>query len=102
MLLAQHDVEGQGPSAAQRGGKQRDISRLFIYYYERLLEGTVNYDAGAYIRDGIKVVNKKGAPLESLWPYNINRFATKPSTAAYADALKRTAGTYEKCLNLFL
>src|SRR5205085_1946946 len=30
-------------------------SRLFIYYGERVIEGTVGEDAGAMIRDGIKV-----------------------------------------------
>lgn len=84
----------------RKTGKNLDVSRLFIYYEERVLEGSVNYDSGAYIRDGIKVVNKKGAPLESIWPYNINKFATRPNQAAYTDALKRTAGTYEKCTNL--
>lgn len=29
-------------------------SRLFIYYNERVIEGTVNSDSGAQIRDGIK------------------------------------------------
>jgi C1A family cysteine protease len=83
----------------RKSGKNLNVSRLFIYYEERVLEGSVNYDSGAYIRDGIKVVNQKGAPLESLWPYNINRFATRPNTAAYTDAAKRKAGTYEKCAN---
>ena len=84
----------------RKAGKNIDVSRLFIYYEERVLEGSITQDAGAYIRDGIKVVNKKGAPLESLWPYNINRFAVRPNQAAYADALNRKAGSYEKCLNL--
>src|SRR5678810_1454638 len=30
-------------------------SRLFIYYNERDMEGTVNSDAGAQIRDGVTV-----------------------------------------------
>ena len=77
--------------------KGRDVSRLFIYYEERVLIGSVRYDSGAYIRDGIKVVNKKGAPLESLWPYNTARFATKPPTAAYTDALKRKVTGYQRC-----
>jgi C1A family cysteine protease len=76
-----------------------DVSRLFIYYEERVLIGTINEDSGAYIRDGIKVVNKKGAPLESIWPYNVNRFATRPNAAAYTDGLKRKALTYERCTN---
>ena len=83
----------------RKKGKLLDVSRLFIYYEERLMEGTVNYDSGAYIRDGIKVVNKKGAPLENLWPYVITRFKTKPSNAAYTDALKRKATAYQRCAN---
>ena len=37
-------------------------SRLFIYYNERAMEGTVDSDSGAMIRDGIKSVNAQGAP----------------------------------------
>lgn len=79
-----------------RNGKHQDISRLFIYYYERVLIGTVNYDSGAYIRDGIKVTNKQGAPLEKLWPYIIQRFAARPSLSAITDALKRRVTLYER------
>src|ERR1700724_970576 len=35
----------------------RDVfppSRLFVYYNERAMEGTISQDAGAMIRDGIK------------------------------------------------
>ena len=81
----------------RKSGKNLDVSRLFIYYEERVIEGSVNYDAGAYIRDGIKVVNKKGAPLENLWPYIETKYRSRPSSASYADALKRKAGAYQKC-----
>src|SRR5580693_7139532 len=37
-------------------------SRLFIYYNERVIEGTVATDSGAQIRDGIKTVAQIGAP----------------------------------------
>lgn len=83
----------------QNLARGKDVSRLFIYYEERVLIGTVNQDSGAYIRDGIKVVNKKGAPLESLWPYNISRFRTRPTNAAYNDALKRKATAYQRVTN---
>ena len=79
--------------------KGRDVSRLFIYYQERLLEGTIRYDNGAYIRDGIKACYTWGAPLENLWPYVINRFTVKPSTAAYNDAKRRKVTSYQKCTN---
>lgn len=80
----------------KRSGKQTDVSRLFIYYYERLLEGTVNYDNGAYIRDGIKATNKYGAPLEKYWPYYINQFRTQPSQPAIIDGAKRKVTLYER------
>lgn len=81
----------------RKNRKVLDVSRLFIYYEERVLEGTVNYDAGAYIRDGIKVCYTKGAPLESLWPYNIRKWNARPVQAAYTDALKRKVNGYKRC-----
>ena len=80
----------------KKNGKNTEVSRLFIYYYERLLEGTVNYDSGAYIRDGIKACYTYGAPLETLWPYNISKFRTAPSSNAVADAAKRKVTLYER------
>ena len=83
----------------RKNSKSLEISRLFIYYQERLLEGTIYYDAGAYIRDGIKACYTYGAPLESLWPYNLNKWATRPTTAAYNDAKTRKVTGYAKCSN---
>ena len=71
-------------------------SRLFIYYNERVMEHTVNEDAGAMIRDGIKSVAKEGAPHEDLWPYDIAAFRTKPSPAAYKDAAQHRAILYQR------
>src|SRR5205807_8468541 len=61
-------------------------SRLFIYYNERSMEGTVNSDSGAQIRDGIKTVNQTGYCREDLWPYDISQFAAQPPQAAFDDA----------------
>lgn len=69
-------------------------SRLFVYYQERLLEGSVETDSGASIRDSVKVVKNYGAPPESVWPYNVGMFATEPSTEAYDDAVKYEALQY--------
>jgi C1A family cysteine protease len=71
-------------------------SRLFIYYNERVIEGTVDEDAGAMIRDGIKSVARQGAPHETLWPYVLAKFRTKPSAPAYTDAAKHTAVLYQR------
>ncbi len=61
-------------------------SRLFIYYNERSMEGTVNSDSGAEIRDGIKSINTQGVCDEKIWPYYISRFKLKPTSACYAAA----------------
>jgi C1A family cysteine protease len=71
-------------------------SRLFIYYNERVMEGTVNSDSGAQIRDGIKTVAKQGACHEKLWPYDIAKFRAKPAKAAFTDGAKHTAIQYQR------
>ena len=71
-------------------------SRLFIYYNERVIEHTVNSDSGAMIRDGIKSVAHQGVCPESEWPYDIAKFATKPSPSCYKDALKYKAVLYQR------
>lgn len=76
------------------------VSRLFIYYQERVYENSVYYDAGAYLRDGIKAVYSYGAPVETLWPYQTKLLYTRPSTAAWTDAAKRKVTGYQRVLNL--
>lgn len=89
---------GKAYEFAQRKQNLTDYapSRLFIYYGEREIEGTVNWDAGAEIRDGLKVVNKLGAPHETLWPYQINRFSMKPGADAYTDGEQHQALGYQR------
>lgn len=69
-------------------------SRLFIYYNERAMEGTIKSDSGATIRDGIKSVNKSGDCPETEWPYDITKFSSKPSKSCYKDALKYKSVLY--------
>ncbi len=70
-------------------------SRLFIYYNERVIEGTVRSDSGAQIRDGIKSVASQGACPESEWPYVIAKFMDKPPARAYKDAALDRAVSYQ-------
>jgi len=70
-------------------------SRLFIYYGERAMEGTIPQDAGANIRDGIKFVNSQGFPDEKLWPYDIKKFTVEPPQSVYDAARKHYALQYE-------
>ena len=74
-------------------------SRLFIYYFERVLEGTVKQDAGAAIRDGIKVLNKQGVCSEAMWPYNESKFTVKPTTQCVQNALTNRISQYQSIDN---
>lgn len=71
-------------------------SRLFIYYNERAMEGSVDADAGAAIRDGIKSVAKQGDCPEPEWPYVISRFRKKPPARCYAHAAEHRAVQYRR------
>lgn len=71
-------------------------SRLFIYYNERAMEGTINSDSGAMIRDGIKSIAKLGVCNETEWPYAIGKFTEKPSAANYKSALRHQALSYQR------
>ena len=72
-MLKQNEVHGY-----------EQMSRLFLYYMERSIEGTIDRDSGAQIKDGISVVTN-GLCLESLWPYDISKFAIKPDQQCYDD-----------------
>ena len=80
-------------------------SRLFIYYNERVMEGTVSQDSGAQIRDGVKSINQLGVCPEvsvktisktAVWPYAISKFAVKPPATCYAEALDNVSLKYER------
>jgi C1A family cysteine protease len=80
----------------KQGNNEFTPSRLFIYYNERVIEGTVSQDSGAQIRDGVKSVAKLGAPPETDWPYDITKFADQPPPTAYSDALQDVVTSYSR------
>jgi len=71
-------------------------SRLFIYYNERRMEGSVNTDSGAQIRDGIKSINRLGVCDEKMWPYDISKFTQRPSAQCYREARTERALKYRR------
>ena len=81
--------------------KQGDLkcptpSRLFIYFNERVMEGTVNEDSGAFLRDGIKSAAKQGVCHETLWPYDVARFRDVPPRICYDQALEHQVTSYSR------
>ena len=77
-----------------------DLSRLFIYYNERKIEGMVAQDSGAQLRDGIKALAKQGVCSEMMWPYLIARFSVRPPAVCYRDALKHQITSYHRIMTL--
>jgi C1A family cysteine protease len=75
-------------------------SRLFIYYNERVLENHVKDDSGAQLRDGVKSVATQGVCDENKWPYDVRKFAKKPSKALYTAAKKNLAIQYTRLNNM--
>lgn len=73
-------------------------SRLFIYYNERYVEGSVDRDAGAMIRDGIKVMEKLGVCPEKQWKYDDQHdfFKKQPDKSCYDLAQKCKVMGYAK------
>jgi C1A family cysteine protease len=71
-----------------------ELSRLFIYYDERVAENTISIDSGAQIRDGIKTLAKLGVCSETCWPYDIEKFAIQPGHNCYKEAAKHRILTY--------
>lgn len=69
--------------------KEYQPSRLYIYYFSRLLEGTINEDSGCDIRNVLKAISKYGACDELLHPYDISKFTIKPSNNCIIDAKSR-------------
>jgi len=77
-----------------------ELSRLFVYYNARLLEGTVDEDAGTTIRSGVRGLSKFGVCTEELWPYTIHKFDDRPTSASYEDAKKRKIPSYRSLKNV--
>ena len=91
----------------KQGQPQFTPSRLFIYFNERVMEGTApSVDSGAQIRDGVKSVATQGACKETSWPYddkNTNpapcptcKYAQKPTAACFTEAKKYKIKAYQR------
>jgi C1A family cysteine protease len=77
-----------------------DLSRLFVYYNERVIEHSVNADPGAFIRDGIKTIVKQGVCAESKWPYSKSKLSSKPPVACYREAADHQVTSYHRISSL--
>lgn len=86
----------------RQGEADQRMSRLFVYYNERVIDGDVAQDNGSELRTAAKTLNHDGVCPETLWPYDVNRFARKPPAPAYAAAGKAKSIAYQSLDNTSL
>ena len=80
----------------KQGIPQVDLSRLFVYYNTRVLDGNVDADVGAYISNSMKAIKLHGACLETMWRYDVSQVFTRPGGKCYSDGLGRQAMEYAR------
>ena len=80
----------------QRRRHAESPSRLFIYYNERAIEGTVSHNTPVSLRDGYKTIRRIGACDEPLWPYRPPAFRQKPAAVCYRRADRYRAIRYAR------
>ncbi len=73
-----------------------DLSRLFVYFNARYMQGTPDRDTGTYVRAAMASLAFYGVCLERIWPYDPSRFAEQPPREAYADAQRRQGLEYAR------
>ncbi|HBN08400.1 MAG TPA: hypothetical protein DD435_07055 [Cyanobacteria bacterium UBA8530] len=66
--------------------KYTQLSALYMYYKERVIENTVNEDSGATMTDGMTVLTDTGVCSEKDWPYITSKFTVAPSDVAEKGA----------------
>jgi len=93
-FLEEQSLSTKTASAEILGSTFMPFSHLFIYFNERVMEGTVMEDGGGQIRDGIKTLATLGGCSEAIWPYDESKVFDKPSDAAYQEALQHKITTY--------
>lgn len=71
-------------------------SRLFIYFFARLVDGSpLTQDTGISIRGGLKAIQRFGAPKEELCPYIPADFAKQPNKDAVLNARLRIMNSFQ-------
>ena len=91
-------------------------SRLFLYYNTREIEGNVDTDSGASLRNTVKAFNRCGVCPEKrteacdfgegkpegsrrylpYWPYDTQKFSEQPPPKCYSEAVRNNICKYER------
>ncbi|NES85098.1 MAG: C1 family peptidase [Moorea sp. SIO2B7] len=67
-------------------GESGDVSRLFVYYNARVLDGLEGKDQGCTITNAIQILEEYGACTEETWPYDPELVNEKPDEDSFDEA----------------
>lgn len=67
-----------------------------MYFNARSLEGTVSWDSGSSMRNGIKALARWGACPEDEWGYDARRYRVRAPKKCYTNALAHQALSYSR------
>ena len=73
-------------------------SRLFLYYNEHYLDRGDNKNTESTLSHAVNALEKYGMCSETIWPYNVSKFAVKPLEEAYIEGLKDEVITANRVL----
>lgn len=90
-----HAVGSAGELILTRANRSLDLSFQFGYDVGRIWEGRRD-QPGMYLRDGLKVANQLGIPLESEYAYRNSEITQEPSATIIALASARKITRYER------
>ena len=71
-----------------------ELSRAFLYFNERLLDGNTSVDEGSSMRTIMDATKKYGICLNSEMPYKVGDYKTSPTEQNYKNALQYKIKSY--------
>lgn len=90
-------------------GAYHYLNPLYLYRKERELMGTTDYDSGAYIRDGLKIMKNFGCCTISRYAaieegetvtLDLNRFREQPTQEAEENAAAHKINSYHRIMQV--
>jgi C1A family cysteine protease len=78
--------EDKALTTIKMGEPYQTYSRAFLWYQERVMNGTTNQNVGANMVDIGDVLAQWGVCYDTTMPYDQNDYTTAPSQAAYTEA----------------
>jgi C1A family cysteine protease len=76
--------------------KPRDYSRMFVYWYARLLDNLHTQDGGCTIRSAMKALNKHGVCKEKYYEFDLKYLFQEPNKEARDKASNRKIENYHR------